>query len=242
MSTQEATTRPDGLAVDHAPTRAAGDISVRLAGAGAITFAVTVIAQNFIRGASAPAMGASTHEILTHYSGDHPISFVLAATYVLSGLGMAVFLGGALRRLLRTDRAGWALTGLAGAVSVMALFAVVVASEQALAVVAQQGNPDPGAIDALWALHNSVFTVLDFSIAIALLGLSRAGVAAGMTPRVFARLAPLGTLLLLVGTLTGPATAAGDTMAFFAITVAGFVIWLSFLIATGVRLVRSVEA
>jgi hypothetical protein len=160
----------------------------------------------------------------------------------VSGIGLAAFLGGAMRRLLDTDRAGWALTGLVGATSVMALFAVVVGTEQALSVVAHQSHPSVGAIDALWALHNSVFTVLDFSIAAALLGLSRAGVAAGVTPRTFARLAPVGSALLLVGTLTGPATAAGNTMAFFGVTVAGFVVWLSFLIATGLRLIRSVEA
>src|SRR5712691_1360316 len=47
-------------------------------------------------------------------------------------------------------------------------------------------------------LHNSVFSVLDLFIAIALFGLARAGVAAGVTPRAFAWLAPIGTALLLV--------------------------------------------
>ena len=131
------------------------------------------------------------------------------------------------------------MTGLVGAVSVMGLFAVVVGAEQAVGVVAHQTNANLGAIEALWALHNSVFTVLDFSIAVALLGLSRAGIAAGFTPRVFGRLAPVGTALLLVGTLTGPATAAGDTIAFFGITVVGFLIWLAFMIATGLRMMRT---
>jgi hypothetical protein len=221
-------------------SRGAGDIGARLAGAGAITFAVTVVVQNLIRGASAPAMDAGNREVLTHYAGQDVVSYVLAATYVISGLGMAAFLGGATRRLIASGRPGWAVIGVVGATSIMGLFAVVVGAEQALGVVAHQDNPSVGAIAALWALHNSVFTVLDFSIAVALIGLARAGVAAGITPRVFARLAPVGTALLLVGTVTGPATASGDTMAFFAITVLGFVVWLAFLIATGLRLVRSV--
>lgn len=224
----------------HAST--AGDISARLAGAGAITFAVTVIAQNLIRGSSAPAMDADATELLAHYSGHDAITYVLAATYVVSGLGLAVFLGGTVRRLLGSTRAGWALTGLFGAGSVMALFSLVVGAEQALSVVGHQDAPDLGAIDALWALHNSVFTVLDLSIAIALLGLSRAGVAAGITPRVFGRLGPVGAGLLMVGTLTGPATAGGETMAFFGVTVVGFMVWLGFLIATGLRLMRAEES
>jgi len=96
-----------------------------------------------------------------------------------------------MRRLLAAGRPGWAITGGIGAVGVMALFAVVVACEQALSVVATSATPDLGAIQALWAFHNSAFTVLYVSLAIALLGLSRAGVAAGLTPRAFERLAPV---------------------------------------------------
>ena len=57
---------PSITTFESAPTATApvgrgfGDISPRLAGAGAVTFAVTVLAQNLIRGASAPANGAST--------------------------------------------------------------------------------------------------------------------------------------------------------------------------------------
>jgi hypothetical protein len=158
---------------------------------------------------------------------------------VLSGLGMAVFLGGALRQLLAGGRRGWAITGVVGAVSIMALFAVVVGAEQALGAVAHQDRPDVGAIQAVWAIHNSVFTVLDFSIAVALFGLARAGVAAGITPHAYRRLAPVGAGLLLIGTLAGPSIAEGNAMPLFGLTGVGFLIWLSFLVATGVRLVRS---
>jgi hypothetical protein len=242
-------TRRAGATPDHADhsDRATGrsaraDIGGAAAGAGAITFAVTVIAQNLIRGASAPGNGASAAEVLTHYSDHRAIIFVLMGTYVLSGIGLAVFLGGALRRMLASSSRGWALSGLVGATCVMALFALVVAAEQALTVVAHQDHLDIGAMQALWALHNSVFTVLDFSIAIALLGLFRAGVADGMTPAVFARLAPVGCGLLLVGTLAGPSIAVGDPMALFGVTALGFLVWLAFLLTTGVRLIRSREA
>ncbi|HEX4698872.1 MAG TPA: hypothetical protein VH857_05870 [Actinomycetes bacterium] len=223
----------------------AGDISARLAGVGALTFAGTVFAQNLIRGAGSPTNGASPGEILAHYGHASAIPFVLAATYVLSGLGMAVFLGGALRQLLAGGQRGWAITGVVGAVSIMALFAVVVGAEQALGAVARTGTnsrPDVGAIQAVWAIHNSVFTVLDFSIAVALFGLARAGVAAGITPRAYRRLAPVGAGLLLIGTLAGPSIAEGDAMPLFGLTGVGFLVWLSFLVTTGLRLVRSGSA
>src|SRR3954462_5170779 len=140
--------------------QAFGDIGSRLAGAGAITFAVTVLAQNVIRGASAPANGASTADVLTHYADHRSLTFVLVASYALSAAGLFVFLGGAMRRLVATTRRGWAFTGLFGAASILALFTVVVAAEQALSGVATRGQPNVGgAVEALWTLHNSVFSL-----------------------------------------------------------------------------------
>ena len=233
----------ESVVTPQVPRKGFGDISTPLAGAGAVTFAVTVLAQNIIRGASAPANGASTAEVLTHYADHRTLTFVLIATYVLSAASLFVFLGGAMRRLVGTARKGWAFTGLFGAASVMALFTVVVAAEQALSAVATRGQPNiGGAVEALWTLHNSVFTVLDLSIATALVGLSRAGVAAGITPKAYRRLAPIGAALLVVGTLAGPAIAIGDAMPLFGVAGLGFLVWLSFLFTTGVRMIRSSEA
>ncbi|HEX2786071.1 MAG TPA: hypothetical protein VHN36_21035 [Ilumatobacteraceae bacterium] len=226
----------------HPPKRVSRDISAKLAGIGGLAFAGIVLLQNIIRGGTAPANGASSAEVLTHYVDHRAITFVLVATFVLSGVGLAVFLGGVMRRLMATERRGWALTGFVGATGIMALFAVVVGAEQALSVVATHTQPNIGAIEALWALHNSVFAVLDIFIATALLGLSQAGIAAGITPRAFGRLAPIGSALLLVGTFAGPAIAAGDAMPLFGLAGIGFVIWLAFLTATGLRLVRSQES
>jgi len=219
------------------------DISQRLAGAGAITFATTVLAQNLIRGASAPGNGATTADVLTHYADHRTLTFVLVATYVVSGVGLFLFLGGAMRRLVGSARRGWAFTGLLGAATILALFTVVVAAEQALSGVATRGQPNAGgAIESLWMLHNSVFSVLDLSIATALVGLSWAGIAAGITPPVFRRLAPVGGAMLVVGTLAGPAIAIGDAMPLFGVAGAGFLVWLAFLFTTGLRMIRSSEA
>jgi hypothetical protein len=229
-------------AMTSLPSRGLGDISSRAAGIGAITFAVTVFMQNIIRGGSAPGNGATSNEVLTHYADHRAITFGLLATYVLSGLCLAIFLGGAMKRLIASSRRGWAFTGLVGAASILALFTVVIGADQAVSVVAHGNSPNIGAIEALWALHNSIFTVLDLSIAIALLGLSRAGIAAGITPRVFRRLAPIGAAMLSVGTLAGPSIAAGDAVPLFGVAGIGFLVWLSFLLTTGLRLVRSSEA
>ena len=220
-------------------TRPSVDIGARLAGLGAIAFVAVVVLQNVIRGSSAPSNGASGEEVLAHYADHRATTFVLVATFVVGGAGLATFLGGAMRRMLAGSRPGWAITGLVGVAGVMGLFAVVVAAEQALSVVATADRPDLGAIEALWAFHNSAFSVLSLSLAIALLGLCRAGVGAGLTPRAFELLAPAGAGLLALGAIAGPAIAGGDAMPVFGLSAVGFAVWLAFLVSTGLRLVRS---
>jgi hypothetical protein len=237
FETAATTTEPASAA--RIPGSSLGDIRARAAGVGALAFAAIVVLQNVVRGASAPANDASGQEVLAHYADHRAITVVLAATFVLSGIGLAVFLGGAMRHLLAGDRPAWAYTGAVGAVGVMTVFAVLVGTEEALSVVATGSEPNVASVDALWALHNSVFTVLLLSVGVALLGLGRAGVAAGITPPAFERLAPAGCALLGLAAAAGPFIAAGDAMPIFGLGAAGFVIWLAFLVATGSRLVRT---
>jgi hypothetical protein len=62
-----------------------------------------------------------------------------------------------------------------------------------------------------------------------------------MTPKPFAWLAPIGAFMLVVGTIAGPAIAAGHMMALFGVAGLGFLTWLAFLITAGARLVRATE-
>ena len=129
--------------------------------------------------------------------------------------------------------------------AIMALFAVLVGCRAgALGRRATGSQPDVGAIEALWALHNSVFTVLLLSIGVALLGSRRAGVAAGITPRAFDRLAPVGCALLARRQRSaGPSIAARRRdAALRRSALVGFLIWLAFLVTTGLRLVRRIVA
>jgi hypothetical protein len=222
--------------------RGFGDISARWTGVGALAFTAIVLAQNVVRGATAPANDASNADVLTKYADHRAVTAVLIGMFVVSGFSLAIFLGGAMRRLLDSERRGWALTGFVGAIGILAVFTVLVGTDQALSVAASRSQPDASAVGALWALHNSIFTVLLLMISVALIGLSRAGVAAGITPRAFERIAPVGSALLFIGAVGGPAVAAGDMMALFAAGGIGFLIWLAFLATTGTRLVRSAGA
>jgi hypothetical protein len=215
------------------------DIGARLAGYGALFFVVMVVLQNLVRGTAAPAVGASSQEALAYYADHRAITAVLIAGFVLNAAAFAIFVGGSMRRMIAGSRPAWAITGAIGAAGVVALFGVMVATEQAMSVVAAGDRPDASAIAALLPLHDSAFTVLHVSLGIALLGLSRAGVAVDMTPRVFRILAPVGAGLLALSAMSGPFTAAGDAQPFLGLGLLGFVVWLAFLATTGLRLVRS---
>ena len=223
------------------PSAAAGTSNsqpTRLAGFGALAFVTVVILQNVVRGSSAPGNGASASEVVDHFAETRGITFLLVCMFVVSGISLATFLGGTMRRLATSTRPGWAGTGYLGGAGILILFGVLLASEQALSVVAHSDHPDLAAVSALWALHNSVFTVLLLFIGIALFGLSRAGVAAGITPRAFGWLAPLGTVMLAISCAAGPGIAAGELGGLFGLGLIGFLIWLAFVATTGLRLVR----
>jgi hypothetical protein len=223
-------------AADRART---GDIKTRIAGFAAIAFVISVAVQNIVRGSSAPANDASGGEVLSYFADHRAITFVVAGSFVVNAAALATFLGATMRRLLAGSRPAWAVTGGVGAVGVVVLFAMVVASEQALYVVAGQDQASVAAVEALWALHNSAFSVLFAALAVALTGLALAGVGAGVTPKAFERIAPVGGALLAVGAIAGPAIAAGEAMPLFGLAGIGFLVWLAFLLTTGLRLVRS---
>src|SRR4051794_38668057 len=90
------------------------DISARAAGIGALGFAASVIVQNILR-AGAPQPGADLGEVVTHFAEHRGLTVTLTATFILGLCGLAVFLGGTVRRLAASDRRGWAILGSVGA-------------------------------------------------------------------------------------------------------------------------------
>ena len=176
--------------------------------------------------------------MVDHYADHARHQFLLVSMFVISGIGLATFLGGAMRRLTASDRPGVGLHRLPRRRRHPDPLLRAAGCEQALSVVAHGDHPDLGAVAALWALHNSVFTVLLLFIGIALFGLSRAGVAAGITPRVFGWLGPVGIghARRLVRSPDRPSPPAKPVPP-VGLAVLGFVIWLAFLVTTGLRLV-----
>lgn len=225
-----------GPAASATPPRSAPDRAANLRALGGLGFALTVIAQNLIRGASAPLNNATSADVIAHFGNDTATSLVLGLTFVAGAFCLTAFVGELIRR--GGLRSAAALMGLLGAAMVMALFGTVVGLESALVAAAHRVTPNPGTVDALWLAHNAVFAVLGLALAVALTGLALTGVEAGLTPRVFRWLAPLGAVLLCVEAATSVVSADGRFLAGMFISLVGFLVWLGFLIATSLTMVR----
>jgi len=214
----------------------------RLGGLGGLVFVTVVIAQNVVRAAIAPANDATPASIVTHYVDDRSWYLLLGASFAASAVGLALFVGAWWGRVRRTDAPGWAGVGLLGATGIFTLFPMMVATEFGLLVTTDRARPDTAVVDALWTLHNATFQVLDTAIAIATLGVAIAAVSAGIAPRAFRWLGPVGAGLLLIGTLAGPQLAAGDAQPLMGLAGLGFLVWLALVGVTSGRLLRDPAA
>ena len=221
---------------DSALVRASQRAGDRVTGFAGVTFAVVVALQNIARGGVAPLNGASMQSVTDYYTGHRLFETGLGVTFVISGVAICVFLGGILADAAGPQRR-WAMTGVVGGIGIVAVFTAVVGMESALVAVAAQGS-EP-AVAALWAAHNGLFSVLDLMIAVALFGLSRYTVSVGATPHWFSWLAPIGAVLLAVGAAGSPWVVDGRQLAPFGAAGAGFVVWVLYVLTTGVCLIRN---
>ena len=128
----------------------------------------------------------------------------------------------------------WIDFGTMGTVVLIALFGVVAATQITAVIIAEAG-PTP-AFEALWSLHNAAFAINFSALAATLLGLSVGAYAASITPAWQRTVGVLGATLLLVSGVANGAVAGGSAIVF--VGLAGFALWLAWLVATGVRLLR----
>lgn len=220
-----------------APTSPASTASTpaRAAAIGALGFAAGVAIQNFVLligmpDASAPASEAATW--LAENRGRANASSTLVGFNVPL---LLLFVAG-LRSLVRDTRSArlWVDLGSLAAVVLTALFGVVAATQVAATLTAD-GGATP-VFSTLWSLHNATFALVMPALGTTLLGFTVAAHAAGITPPWQRAAGLTGATLLLLAGLANSAVAGGSPLIF--VGFAGFALWLVWLAATGVRLVR----
>lgn len=206
-----------------------------LGGIGGLVFAGSVLVQNAMR-SKFPANDVGAEEVMTYYTDHRAVTVALAVMMPIGLVGLTTFLGAVVARVARGAGRAAAITGAFGAAGIVATFTMLTAFDAAIAGYIHRGAADVAVVDGMWVVHNAVFGFLLASIGVALAGLSTASAGSGLLSRRWKKAGLVGGGLLLAGAATTPAIIDGSPTMF--IGVAGFVVWVAFVIRTSVALLR----
>ena len=211
----------------------------RLGGVGGLVFASSVIIQNALR-SKFPTNDADAAKVIRYYADHRSVTLALAVLMPIGLVGLTVFLGAVVARIVRGAGRRAAITGAFGAAGIIATFTILTAFDLAIAGYIHRGAADVAVVDGMWVVHNAVFGLLLAAIGIALAGLTRASAASGLLSPRWKRAGLAGGVLLLAGATTTPGIIDGSPTMF--IGVAGFLVWVAFIIRTSVALIRQPQA
>jgi hypothetical protein len=207
----------------------------RLAGIGGLVFAATLLAQNIIR-AGSPGFGAAPAQVTAYFLHHRAAALVPLGLFPVEMIALFAFVAAVWTKADREENRWWASVGTLGAATIAALFAVVNITEIVLTAKAGQLAASPAVVQALWALHAAAFGLDLAAIAVALIGLSRAAASMRLIPAWVTVVAWPGAACLLIAAVFTVALANGGP--WVAVGLAGFVVWLVFVITASVSLLR----
>ena len=212
----------------------------RLVGAAAIALAASLAIQNaMFAGADAPAYGDPIEEVLAWHA-ENRVAVAIAvgqeALHLPLLLGLVTGLHGLVGRRGGAG-ADWSrLAVAAGATlsAVMAFYAVLWDG----VVLSAGGLTEPSpTFELAWQMHAAAFAWSLPALGTTFIGAALAAHASGLTPAWQRLLGLVGGSLLLAAGLGNLAIADGSALIF--VGLLGLAAWLVWLLATGVRLVRS---
>jgi hypothetical protein len=212
----------------------------RLVGAAAIAFAVSVAIENAVlAGSGGPTYGAPIEEALA-WLADNRVAVAIASSQVALNLPLLlVFVTGLHGLVERRGGAGadWSRLALAAGATLSAILVLFNATQMGLALSAGGlAEPTP-AFELVWHVHAAAFALVLPTLGTTFIGAALAAHASGLTPAWQRLLGLVGGSLLLAAGLGNLAIADGSALIF--VGLLGFAAWLVWLLATGVRLVRS---
>jgi hypothetical protein len=212
----------------------------RLVGAAAIGFVVSVVIENAVlAGTGAPTYGAPIEEVLAYYSANRDAVAVASGLVALYLPLLLVFVTGLHGLVERRGGAGadWSRLASAAGATFSAIFVLVNVLQIGLALSAGElAEPTP-ALELVWRAHAAAFALALPALGTTFIGAALAAHASGLTPAWQRLLGLVGGSLLLGAGVGSVAIAGGSGLIF--VGLLGFAAWLVWLLATGVRLIRS---
>jgi len=205
-------------------------------GFAAIGFATAIVGANVvIVPAGLPRTGTATGTVAAFFA-THFLAVGFSVTLGPTAWVAAVlFAAGVVETTWRRapeSGLGWALVGFAGILLQNVTFAAVTAIRLALASMQGVGS------ETLWPLHDALFTLNGTFLALALLGLTRAGQKSGLVAAWHAAVGLKAAALLFGSATLAPLVVAHDNPLGL-LGLAGWLLWVVWLVAYGVALLRA---
>jgi hypothetical protein len=210
----------------------------RITGIAALGFAITIVLANAIMvPAGLPLTGAEIGEVTAFFGAEGDVVAIASALTPAAWLLATVFGAGAVSALRRFERGrgeAWSLVGFTGLALQNATFAAVIATRLALTSTAAR---DSATTAGLWVLHDALFTLNGTFLALALLGLSVAGLRAALI-RPWHGALGLASAALLFGSATLTPLVIDHAGPLGLLGLVGWLMWVAWIVAYGITLIR----
>ncbi len=212
----------------------------RLVGAAAIAFALLWVIENALFAATtAPTYSAPIEDVLAYYAANRDAVAIVSGLVALYLPLLLVFVTGLHGLVERRGGAGadWSRLAVAAGATLSAIFVLFNVTQIGLALsAAGLAEPTP-AFELVWQVHAAAFALALPMLGTTCIGAALAAHATGLTPIWQRLLGLVGGSLLFAAGLGALAIADGSVLIF--VGLLGSAAWLIWLLATGVRLVRS---
>lgn len=214
--------------------------SMRYVGILAIAYATSVFVQNviFVVSAGSPSYGDPMSKVLDYHANNQETLAITSGLEAVNMVLLLVFLV-ALHNLVKS-RGGqgeaWSRLAMVAGATFAALSAVFYASHIAVIVAASSFSESNAAFQMMWQFHAATFALAFPALGLTSIGTTFAAHANGLTRPWQSLLGVVGGILPIVGGLGNVAVARGSN--WIATGVIGLFLWLVWLIASGIGLLR----
>lgn len=228
--------------MSEAPTPAldAGNLvySKRIVGGIALAYAASVIAQNLMFGSTAPDYSTPINAVLAYHAENQSVLAVTSGLEVTNMVLLLLFVTALHGLVQRRGGKGsdWSRLAVAAGATYSSLSAIFIATHIAV-IVAASGLTEPNpAFEIMWQFHAAVFALTLPALGATFIGAALATHASGLTRPWQRVLGVLGGSLAIIAGFGNLAIAGGSPVLFVGVLALGM--WLVWLIATGLRLIR----
>ena len=211
----------------------------RVVGAAALGLAASLVLQNAVVGAAAPDYAAPMAKVLAFHAEHRGAVSVTIGLEALNLPLLLVLLAGLHGIVRRRGGAGadWSRVAVAAGATLAATFALSAVLWTGV-VLSADGLAEPSPLlELIWRLHAAAFALAMPALGTTFAAAALAARASGLTPAWQAVLGVVAGVLLVVAGSASLAIADGSPLLF--VGMPGYAAWLVWLLATGVRLVRT---